>query len=96
MGMDRVQVDASAFEKLVGAALQGDIAAGRAAVDEIAMVHDGSARAQRIVQLARKRVRGVVDQDRPVADVLPVPGLMVGSTIARPIADADADTPVPA
>jgi hypothetical protein len=84
MGFDRVQVDATGFENLIGAVVRGDIDAALAAVDEIAMAHDGAARAIRIVQAERKRARGIVDQMRPCAEVLPVPGLRVGSTVARP------------
>lgn len=84
MAFDRVQVDAVGFEKLIDAVIGGDVAAARSAIDEIAMSHDGGARAQRIIQIARKKVRGIVDVDRPAAEVLPVPGLRVGSTLVDP------------
>lgn len=96
MGMDRVQVDALAFEKLVAAVLRGDNQAALAAIDEIALVHDGAARAQRIVQAERKRARGIGDTMRPVADVLPVPGHRVGSTIAKPKWGSEAPAPITA
>lgn len=84
MAFDRVQVDAVGFERLVGAVIGGDMASARAAIDEIALAHAGEARAQRVIQLARKKARGIIDVERPVADVLPVPGLRVGSTLAEP------------
>lgn len=84
MAFDRVKVDAVGFEKLVGAVIGGDMVAALGALDEIAMSHDGGARAQRVVQLARKKARGIVDVERPAADVLPVPGLRVASTLADP------------
>ena len=83
MGFDRVQVDAPTFERLIDAAMRGDAAAAAAAIDEMAWVHSGDARAAKIIYAARKRVRGIVD--REVAPFpLPVPGHLKGSTLGDP------------
>lgn len=84
--MESVRVDRRAFEALTKAVIGGDMAAAQAAVDEMALAHRGDSDVGRIVQLARKHQRGIVDQPRPVAEVLPVPGLRVGSTLHKPLA----------
>lgn len=83
MGWDRVQVDRVTFERLINATIGGDIVAARAAIDEMALVHDGGGQVGRFVQLARKRERGIVDKD--VAPFpLPVPGHLRGSVLGKP------------
>lgn len=83
MGRNRVQVDLITFERLVDATIAGDIVAARAAIDEMALVHDGVSQVGRFIQRARARARGIVDKE--VAPfVLPVPGLRVGSTLSMP------------
>lgn len=83
MGFDRVQVDAPTFERMVNAVMQGDTAAAAAAIDQMALVHTGDARAARIIYAARKHTRGIADKE--VAPFpLPVPGHMKGSTLGLP------------
>ena len=84
--MESVRVDRRAFEALIKAVIGGDIAAAQGAVDEMVLAHRGDSDVGRIVQLARKHQRGIVDQPRAVAEVLPVPGLRVGSTLRKPLA----------
>lgn len=84
--LDRIGVDRRAFETLTRAVIGGDMAAAQGAVDEMALAHRGDSDVGRIVQLARKHQRGIVDQPRPVGEVLPVPGLRVGSTLHKPLA----------
>lgn len=90
--MDRLLVDRAAFEKLVVAVVvDGDLAHALAAIDEIKLVH-GHNEAGHIIAKARKKKRGIADQER-APFVLPVAGHLLGSTIGEPrLKDGD---PVP-
>lgn len=86
MVTDSISVDARALQALIVATVKGDIGAARAAVDEMALCAGGTDRVSGVIQNAKKHVRGIVDAERPAAEVLPVPGLRVGSTLHKPIA----------
>lgn len=82
--MERISVDRRAFERLVTAAIAGDGERCRDAIDEMALAMPGDCPVARLIQVARKHRRGIVDKEVP-ATALPVAGLAVGSTIAFPI-----------
>lgn len=82
--MERISVDRGAFERLVTAGVAGDADGCRDAIDEMALAMPGDHPTARLIQVARKRQRGIVDREVPATE-LPVPGLAVGSTIAFPI-----------
>jgi len=84
MATDYISVDAQALNRLIVATVQGDIEAARAAVDEMALCARGVDRISRVIQIAKKHERGIVDQERAVAEPYPIPGLRVGSTLANP------------
>lgn len=84
MATDYISVDAQALNRLIIATVKGDIEAARAAVDEMALCAAGTDRVSRVIQIAKKHERGIVDQERPAGEQFPVPGLRVGSTLAEP------------
>lgn len=83
MGFETVRADAPSFEKLIKAIVAGDLGGGQAAIDEMALAHNGDSGCARIIQCARKLARGAVVNERPPF-VLPVPGHRVGSTLGAP------------
>lgn len=84
MARSFISVDRVALEKLIGAAVRADLVAVGAAIDEITIVHGGSDAVAVMIQLARKKVRGIVDRQRDLGEEFPIPGLRVGSTLAEP------------
>lgn len=84
MARSFISVDRDALEKLIGAAVRADIVGVGSAIDEITLVHGGGDAVVAMIQKARKKVRGIVDQQRDVGEEFPIPGLKVGSTLAEP------------
>lgn len=84
MATDYISVDAQALTRLIVATVKGNIDAALAAVDEMALCAHGQHPVSRLISVAKKHERGIVDQERAVAEPYPIPGLRVGSTLAEP------------